>query len=174
MTFRIATPDHPAPEQDQIAARVAQLGDILAALASAAPDDRARLYGELGLTMIYDPGTSTVQLNVHPLPDMYVRECPRGNLNTNPRKISPNRGFHAGNATPVMPAASPLLTSSRPADPRMIKFYSGRLQSAPMRSSVLPSYTSEPRLVIVIRTWPLQLVWRSRGIVRGRRQGWWT
>jgi site-specific DNA recombinase len=65
----------------QIAALIAQMGDIPAVLASAAPYDRAELYSQLGLTMTYDPSALKVQVAVRLLPDMYVRECPRGDLN---------------------------------------------------------------------------------------------
>jgi site-specific DNA recombinase len=66
---------------DQIAARVAEIGDIPAALASARPDEKAQLYGELGLTMIYDPSASAVRVTARPLSNMYVKGCPRGDLN---------------------------------------------------------------------------------------------
>jgi hypothetical protein len=39
---------------DQIAARIAQIGDIPATLTGAA-EDRAEFYSQLGLTMTYDP-----------------------------------------------------------------------------------------------------------------------
>jgi hypothetical protein len=39
---------------DQIAARLAQIGDIPAVLAGAALQDRAELYSQLGLTMTYE------------------------------------------------------------------------------------------------------------------------
>jgi hypothetical protein len=63
---------------DQIAARIAEIGDIPAALAAARPASKAQLYTEIGLTMIYDPAISTVRVEVRPLPDMYVRTCLRG------------------------------------------------------------------------------------------------
>jgi hypothetical protein len=66
---------------DQIAAHIAQMGDIPATLAATRPADKAQLYRDLGLSMIYDPGASTVRVDVRPLPDMYVRACPRGDLN---------------------------------------------------------------------------------------------
>jgi site-specific DNA recombinase len=88
---------------DHIATRVAEIGDIPAALASARPDEKAQLYSQLGLTMIYHPNASAVRVTARPLLNMYVKGCPRGDLNTNPRKISPNRGFHADNTTPAMP-----------------------------------------------------------------------
>lgn len=154
---------------DQIAARIARIGDIPAALASAAPDDRARLYGQLGLTMIYDPGASTVEVNVRPLPDMYVRKCPRGDLNTNPREISPDRGFHADNATPVRLTASPVADMVTATESTMIEFYAGCLQSAPMRSPVFPSAfgtlvwqsSSEPGPSYGNRRWPLDVTDRA-------------
>lgn len=62
---------------DQIAARIAQIGDIPAALAGAQPDDRAQLYSQLGLTMTYDPAASAVRVAVRPQANMYVRTCPR-------------------------------------------------------------------------------------------------
>ena len=66
---------------DQIAARIAQIGDISAALAGAEPEDRAELYGQLGLTMTDDPAASAVEVVACPLANMYVRTCPRGDLN---------------------------------------------------------------------------------------------
>jgi site-specific DNA recombinase len=46
---------------DQIAAWIAQIGNIPAALAGAQPEDRADLYSQLGLTMTNDPAASAVQ-----------------------------------------------------------------------------------------------------------------
>jgi hypothetical protein len=72
-----------------------------------------------------------------------------GDLNTNPRRISPNRGFHADDATPVKPAASLAGAHCGTSAPVVIKLYAGCLISGPMR-------VGDPRLVIVIRARPLQ------------------
>lgn len=97
---------------DQIASRIAEIGDIPSALAAAQPDDKAQLYSELGLTMIYDPSASAVRVTARPLSSMYVKGCPRGDLNANPREISPDRGFHADNAIPAIPAKTPSFIES--------------------------------------------------------------
>jgi site-specific DNA recombinase len=67
---------------EQIADQIAQIDDIPAALASADPKDKAQLYGQLGLTMTYNPDPSVVRVTVLLLSDMYVRGCPRGDLNS--------------------------------------------------------------------------------------------
>lgn len=83
-----------------------------------------------------------------------------GDLNTNPREISPDWGFHADHATPIKQTASP----SPPADSRRsnITPTAANLQLCVPRSFILS------RLVIVIAAWPLQLVWRSRSTLRRR------
>ena len=70
----------------EIAAHIAEIGDIPAALAGAEPADKAQLYRELGLAMIYDPGASIVHVNVRPFPDMYVRTCPRSECTKKPMR----------------------------------------------------------------------------------------
>jgi site-specific DNA recombinase len=78
---RLRPAQRQAMTADQIAARVAEIGDIPAALASARPDQKAQLYSELGLTMIYDPSAAAVRVTARPLSNMYVKGCPRGDLN---------------------------------------------------------------------------------------------
>lgn len=53
--------------EEELAALVAELGDIAVVLGDADPADKARLYAQIGLTLIYDPGlrrvAASVQLN---------------------------------------------------------------------------------------------------------------
>lgn len=71
---------------DKIATRVTEIGDIPAALTSAQPDEKAQLYSELGLTMIYDPAASVVRVTARPLVNMYVKGCPRGDCTHKPMR----------------------------------------------------------------------------------------
>lgn len=43
-----------------------------------APADKAEVYGQLGLTLTYDPARKRVRAEAKPESIMYVRTCPRG------------------------------------------------------------------------------------------------
>ena len=60
---------------------VASLRDLMGVLAAADPADKAQIYSQLGLALTYGPGSQTVRAEARPLP-MYVRKCPRGDLNS--------------------------------------------------------------------------------------------
>ena len=83
-------------------------------LSEADPADKADVYGQLGLTLTYDPAARRVKAEARPESIMYVGTCPRGDLNTRSREISPIEGNHevsvAGH-TPHPPARSFRMTS---------------------------------------------------------------
>jgi hypothetical protein len=66
---------------DGIAEVVTALGDLVAVLTSADPTQKAETYGHLGLRLTYRPGEGTVNVEARPTGSMYVRKCPRGDLN---------------------------------------------------------------------------------------------
>ena len=60
---------------------VTALHDIISVLSEADPADKAEIYGQLGVTVMYQPGEKTAVVRARPLDSMYVRTCPRGDLN---------------------------------------------------------------------------------------------
>ncbi len=60
---------------------VTALQDIIGVLATADPADKAEVYAQLGLTLTYRPQEQMVLSESRPVHPMYVRMCPRGDLN---------------------------------------------------------------------------------------------
>jgi hypothetical protein len=103
----------PRISREEITRHLAAMGDVTTTLATASPADKSTLYGQLGLSLIYHPGAMRVDVTARPLSDMYVRKCPRGDLNTRPREISPDRGNHATKVTTARPARTGILPGVR-------------------------------------------------------------
>jgi site-specific DNA recombinase len=74
-------PSRPVFSRDDIARAVGELGDLPEALTSADPAKKAQVYTGLGLTLIYQPQEGIVKAESRPIQGMYVRKCPRGDLN---------------------------------------------------------------------------------------------
>jgi site-specific DNA recombinase len=74
-------PQHPRISREEITRHLAAMGDVTSTLATASPADKATMYSQLGMSLTYHPGDMRVDVAIRPLPDMYVRECPRGDLN---------------------------------------------------------------------------------------------
>ena len=55
------------PTVNEIWALLARVGDVVARLAEATPEERQEIYEALGLRLTYKPGASTVQAQVMPL-----------------------------------------------------------------------------------------------------------
>ena len=74
---------------------VAALGDIWAVLAAADPAKKAETYAELGVTLTYRPDENTATAEARPRQnqDMYVRTCPRSELNRLPTPVCCPPGF---------------------------------------------------------------------------------
>jgi site-specific DNA recombinase len=66
--------------RDQITSIVSSMRDLITVLASADSADKADIYGQLGLELTYHPVERRVEVKARPAP-MYVRKCPRGDLN---------------------------------------------------------------------------------------------
>jgi site-specific DNA recombinase len=89
---------------EEITRCLAAMRDVTSALADAPPADKATLYGQLGLSLTYHPEAKRLNVTARPLSNMYVRKCPRGDLNTQMREISPVRGNHGTRVTGTGPA----------------------------------------------------------------------
>jgi site-specific DNA recombinase len=87
--------------QEEITSLVTEVGGIMQALNEADPADKAEVYGRLGLTLTYHPSEKRVQAEVRPASIMYVRECPRGDLNPHNRyrSLAPQASASAYSAT---------------------------------------------------------------------------
>lgn len=57
------------------------LGDLMTVLSEADPADKAEVYGQLGLTLTYDPAARRVKAEARPESIMYIGTCPRGTRN---------------------------------------------------------------------------------------------
>jgi hypothetical protein len=57
------------------------MGDVTSALNTASPAEKATMYGQLGMSLTYHPRAMRVDVTARPLSGMYVRMCPRGDLN---------------------------------------------------------------------------------------------
>ncbi|WP_239395558.1 zinc ribbon domain-containing protein, partial [Frankia sp. CiP3] len=125
--------------EQEITDMVTTMGDIVTVLAEADPADKAEIYTQLGLQLIYEPGRHRVIAEAKPQGIMYKRECPRPDTWSTP---TPSTGVPAaasttarsppGNTTgpegfdlPALAAASPprrreraTATSRRSARPR--------------------------------------------------------
>ena len=71
----------PRISREEITRHLAAMGDVTTALATASPADKATMYSQLGLSLTYHPGAMRVDVTARLLSDMYVRMCPRGDLN---------------------------------------------------------------------------------------------
>lgn len=69
---------------EEIASMVKALGDLMTVLREADPADKAEVYGQLGLTLTYDPAGKRVKAEARPAPVMYIGTCPRRDLNRSP------------------------------------------------------------------------------------------
>jgi hypothetical protein len=88
--------------QEEIMTLATEMGGIMQALKDGDPADKAEIYSRIGLTLTYYPQEKRVAAEARPESIMYVRECPRGDLNLNPeaREISPVWGnFHGPSIT---------------------------------------------------------------------------
>ena len=85
---------------EEITRVVSSLRDLMGVLATADPADKAQIYSQLGLALTYHPGSQTVRAEARPLP-MYVRKCPRGDLNPHApfRALAPQASASAYSAT---------------------------------------------------------------------------
>jgi site-specific DNA recombinase len=77
---------HPGPQRvrisrEEITRHLAEMRDVTSALATAALADKATLYGQLGLSLTYHPDAKRVDVKAEPMSGMYVKRCPRGDLN---------------------------------------------------------------------------------------------
>ncbi|WP_373300414.1 recombinase family protein [Amycolatopsis deserti] len=68
--------------KDEIQGLIDSLGDLRRTLIHAAPEDKAAVYQQLGLQMIYHPGKRTVRVETNLDPHSWgYGTCPRGDLN---------------------------------------------------------------------------------------------
>ena len=67
--------------REEITDLVTTLGEVIQVLKEADPADKAEVYSRLGLRLTYHPGGKRVIAEVRPDLGVYVRECPRGDLN---------------------------------------------------------------------------------------------
>jgi site-specific DNA recombinase len=67
-------------------------GGLMTVLSEADPADKADVYGQLGLTLTYDPAARRVKAEARPESIMYVGTCPRGDSVPPRGGTSPNRG----------------------------------------------------------------------------------
>ena len=74
-------PRRPRLSREEITRHLAAIGDMTSELATASPADKASLYGQLGLSLTYHPDADRVDVRAQPLSIMYVKGCPRGDLN---------------------------------------------------------------------------------------------
>ena len=75
------TPKPRLMTREEINAMVTALHHIVSVLNEADPADKTEIYGQLGLRLTYQPGEKIVIAQARPLDAMYVRTCPRGDLN---------------------------------------------------------------------------------------------
>jgi len=72
---------------DEITSLVTALGDLMQVLEEADPVDRAEVYSRLGLTLTYHPEGRRMEVKMRPNLGVYVRKCPRGDLNPHGRDL---------------------------------------------------------------------------------------
>jgi DNA invertase Pin-like site-specific DNA recombinase len=105
--LRAATGTRPAPARmtrEQIAATVTTIRDLVQALRTAATEDKAEIYAGLNLQLTYQPQERIVNIKAEVGRTCTKGSCPRGDLNTETREISPDRGNHATKVTRTGPA----------------------------------------------------------------------
>ena len=88
-----ATPQRMSKQE--IAAIVETIGGLMDALSGATAADKAEIYVALGLHLTYNPSPRTVITRAEIGQTCTKGSCPRGDLNTQAREISPDRGNHA-------------------------------------------------------------------------------
>jgi hypothetical protein len=88
---------------EEISAMVAAITDVLTVLRTADPADKAELYAQLGVRLIFNPGQKTVVVRLEAGQSCTKGSCPRGDLNTQAREISPDRGNHEVSITGKIP-----------------------------------------------------------------------
>ena len=94
--------------REEITDLVTTLGEVIQVLKEADPADKAEVYSRLGLTLTYHQDHKRVDAKMNPNSVMYVRACPRGDLNPHTGEISlgldlnsktgdesPDQGSHA-------------------------------------------------------------------------------
>jgi len=109
--------------RDEITTLVAELGDIVQVLRDADPADSVEVYRRLGVKLTYHSQGRRVQAEARPNSIMYVGACPRGDLNTETREISPVRGNNAvriAGETPRPPGIHVLLLRPRVCAPAVL------------------------------------------------------
>jgi site-specific DNA recombinase len=100
-------PTRPRMGEAEIKAIVDKLADISAVLRTADPEDKAEIFRKLGLRLTYHPQRHLVESQIEVAPALANRECPRGDLNTPPGEISPDRGnFHVASIASGSQSAS--------------------------------------------------------------------
>ena len=98
---------------EEITAMVTTITGVITILRTADPADKAELYAQLGLRLTYRPGPKTVIVRSEIGRTCMKGSCPRGDLNTETREISPDRGIHALHATPAGRISSGLASPRR-------------------------------------------------------------
>jgi site-specific DNA recombinase len=66
---------------EEIIRRLNAMRDVIGTLATADAAEKATMYGQVGLSMTYHPAARRVDVQARPLSGMYVKRCPRGDLN---------------------------------------------------------------------------------------------
>jgi site-specific DNA recombinase len=74
-------PRRPRLSREKITRHLAAIGDVTSELATADPAGKATLYRQFGLALTYHPAAMTVTVKARPLSSMYIKGCPRGDLN---------------------------------------------------------------------------------------------
>jgi hypothetical protein len=88
--IRTAT-GHRQLSRDDIAAIAAAFADLVQVVREADPADKAELYAQLKLTLIYQPDQRLVEATAEIGANMRKGQCPRGDLNTHSGDTSPDR-----------------------------------------------------------------------------------
>jgi site-specific DNA recombinase len=72
--------------REEITNMIKALGDLMTVLSEADPADKAEVYGQLGLTLTYDPAARRVKAEARPESIMYVGTCPRPECTKKPMR----------------------------------------------------------------------------------------
>ncbi|MEV0038108.1 recombinase family protein [Streptomyces sp. NPDC050804] len=81
----LTTTEHTPLTDAQIHNMIKDLGDLTDRLLAAEPDRKASLYQAFGLALTYDAKNRVVTVESQPDSSVYVRSCPRGDLNPHAR-----------------------------------------------------------------------------------------
>jgi site-specific DNA recombinase len=73
---------HSAPQRqslsrEEIMRRLTAMRDIVGTLATADPVDKATMYAQVGLSLIYHPDAMRVDVKARPMSGMRIKRCPR-------------------------------------------------------------------------------------------------